>query len=170
MDMRYDATSHAKTAAELVNTYSEQELIDIFVQNSEITFDTSKKVAQAIISFRKNKPFSMTEELNMLIKKIGYSARVAAIVFQAIRIEINKEFSNIRYVLDTAHKSMNPGGILIILSYHSGEDRIVKDVMKKMQDEQRGTILTKHTQKPSFHEISKNKPSRSAQLRVFKYL
>jgi|GEM_PF-2026060 len=167
--MRYDAVNNPKTAADIVNTYDEQQLIDIFVQNSEITFETSKKVAQAIISFRKNKLFSTTEELNMLIKKIGYSARVAAIVFQAIRIEVNKEFSNIKYVLENAHTFMNPGGILVILSYHSGEDRIVKEMMKRLQDEQRGTILTKHTQKPSFHEVSKNKPSRSAQLRVFKY-
>ncbi len=169
LDMRYNTDPWKVTAGEIVNTYDESQLITMFVINSEVTYDTSKKIAQAILSFRKMKPLKTTDELNMLIKNTGYSAKVAAIIFQAIRIEVNQEFRNIKYVIENAQTYMNPGGILIILSYHSGEDRIVKELLKKLHDEQKWTILTKHTRKPTYKEVLKNKPSRSAQLRAFQF-
>lgn len=130
---------------------------------------TSNKIAAEIVRMRKNRLFETSTQLNNLTKKLEYSARVAAIVFQAIRIEVNQEFQNIKYIMDHCHESMNPDGILVILSYHSGEDRIVKEVMKKLKEEGRGNILTKHAIPPTYKETQYNKPSRSAKMRVFQF-
>ena len=141
----------------------------MFVLNSEISLPTSQKIAAEIVRMRKNRPFETSTELNNLTKKLEYSARVAAIVFQAIRIEVNQEFQNIKYLMEHCYKYMNPGGILVVLSYHSGEDRIVKEMMKKLKEEGRGEIVTKHAIPPTYQETQRNKPSRSARMRVFKF-
>lgn len=178
LDMRYNQEAKnakeaekvvALTAADVVNTYSEEQLIDVFVWNSEISLGTSKKLAAEIVRMRKNKLFETSGELNNLTKKLWYSARVAAITFQAIRIEVNHEFQNIKEVMEKSWSCMNPGGILMILSYHSGEDRIVKEYMKRLKDENKWDILTKHAIPPKYSEVSKNRPSRSAKLRVFQF-
>lgn len=157
------------TAADVLNTYTEKQLIDMFVLNSEISVPTSTKIAEEVVRMRKNKPWQTSTELNKLTMKLNYSARVAAIVFQALRIEVNQEFQNIKLCIDTCQNCMKDGGILMILSYHSGEDRIVKEVMKRMKEEGIGDIVTKNAIPPSYHEVVKNKPSRSARLRVFRY-
>jgi len=118
------------TAADILNTYSEKQLIDMFVLNSEISVATSTKIAEEIVRMRKNKLWKTSTELNKLTMKLNYSARVAAIVFQALRIEVNKEFQNIKSCIQTCEQVMKPGGILMVLSYHSAEDRIIKEMMK----------------------------------------
>lgn len=157
------------TAADILNTYSEKQLIDMFVLNSEISLPTSTKIAEEVVRMRKNKPWQTSTELNKLTMKLQYSARVAAIVFQALRIEVNQEFQNIKLCIDSCKNHMKDGGILMILSYHSGEDRIVKELMKKMKEDGIGEIVTKNAIPPSYQETIKNKPSRSARLRVFRY-
>jgi 16S rRNA (cytosine1402-N4)-methyltransferase len=157
------------TAADVLNTYTEKQLIDMFVLNSEISVPTSTKIAEEVVRMRKNKLRQTSTELNKLTMKLNYSARVAAIVFQALRIEVNQEFQNIKLCIDECQKCVKDGGILMILSYHSGEDRIVKEVMKRMKEEGIGEIVTKNAIPPSYHEVVKNKPSRSARLRVFRY-
>lgn len=176
LDMRYNQSSESiskkgkiVTAADVLNNYTELQLIDMFVLNSEISLGTSKKIAHEIVNVRVKNPFETTTQLNDLTKKLNYSARVAAIVFQAVRIEINQEFQNIKQVMENCYKSMNSGGILIILSYHSGEDRIVKEYMKNMLALGQWTILTKHALSPTYKEVQGNKPSRSAKMRVFKF-
>ena len=157
------------TAADVLNTYSEKQLIDMFVLNSEISLPTSMKIAEEIVRMRKNKLRKTSTELNKLTMKLNYSARVAAIVFQALRIEVNQEFQNIKSCIQTCSKVMKPGGILMVLSYHSGEDRIVKEMMKWMKESCIGEIVTKNAIPPTYQETMKNKPSRSARLRVFRY-
>lgn len=168
-DWRLKNENSELTAADILNTYSEKQLIDMFVLNSEISLPTSTKIAEEVVRMRKNKPWQTSTELNKLTMKLNYSARVAAIVFQALRIEVNQEFQNIKLCIDICQNCMKDGGILMILSYHSGEDRIVKEVMKRMKEESIGEIVTKNAIPPSYHEVVKNKPSRSARLRVFRY-
>lgn len=122
------------TAADILNTYTEKQLIDMFVLNSEISLPTSTKLAEEIVRMRKNKPRKTSTELNKLTMKLNYSARVAAIVFQALRIEVNQEFQNIKSAIEKSLECLNPGGIVMILSYHSAEDRIVKDLFKGYKD------------------------------------
>lgn len=184
LDMRYNTNSQLPiansqliwdiknwelTGADIINTYSEQQLIDMFVLNSEISLPTSQKIAAEIVRMRKNRLFETSTQLNNLTKKLEYSARVAAIVFQAIRIEVNQEFQNIKYIIESCERCMNPGGILVILSYHSGEDRIVKEMMKKLKEDAKWDIVTKHAVPPTYQETQRNKPSRSARMRVFKF-
>ena len=177
LDMRYNQNSKSIskkdriiTASDVLNNYNELQLIDMFVVNSEISMWTSKKIAHEIVSVRSRTPFESSAQLNDLTKKLNYSARVAAIVFQALRIEINQEFQNIKKLRENCYKGMNSGGILIILSYHSWEDRIVKEYMKKMITLDQWSILTKHALSPTYKEVSGNKPSRSAKMRVFKFI
>lgn len=179
LDMRYNQgdkklrDEEAKmgwvTAAQILRDYTEQQLVDMFVINSEISLPASQKIAGEIVRMRSNQPFETSAQLNNLTKRLWYSARVAAIVFQAIRIEVNQEFQNIRNCIDWCYQYMNPDGILIVLSYHSGEDRIVKEIMRKLQSDGRWDILTKHALAPRYQETLQNKPSRSARLRAFTF-
>lgn len=179
LDMRYnnDPESDSKaenndftpTAADVLNTYTEKQIVDMFVLNSEISMPTSTKIAAEIVRMRKDKPWETSTQLNNLTIKLWYSARVAAIVFQALRIEVNQEFQNIKKCIELCSECMNPGGILMVLSYHSSEDRIVKEMLKDLKEKGIWDNLTKHALPPSYQETIKNKPSRSARLRVFRF-
>lgn len=188
LDMRYNANSQLwnsefsmmwnwelrienseLTAADVLNSYSEKQIVDMFVLNSEISMPTSTKIAAEIVRMRKDRPWETSTQLNNLTIKLWYSARVAAIVFQALRIEVNQEFQNIKKCIELCSWCMNPGGILMVLSYHSGEDRIVKEMLKDFKENGIWDNLTKHALPPSYQETIKNKPSRSARLRVFRF-
>ncbi|HMY80887.1 MAG TPA: 16S rRNA (cytosine(1402)-N(4))-methyltransferase RsmH [Candidatus Absconditabacterales bacterium] len=166
LDMRYDQDSDVPTGAYILNTYSTNQLIDMFVINSEISYPTSNRLAQEIVHRRSERLWEHSTQLNDLTKELGYSAKVAAIVFQAIRIQVNSEFNRIRSALGSVPSAMKTDGIMMILSYHSSEDRIVKQCGKEL--EIRGIIdrLTKHALPPTYRETQYNKPSRSAKLRV----
>lgn len=129
LDMRMDATIGA-TAADVVNSYSEAELARIFKEYGEERY--AKPIAREIVSLRKTKPFSISTELSSLIAKIvpfipgKSSGHPAKRVFQALRIEVNQELSVLEQTVPAAIRSLAVGGRIVVLSYHSLEDRIVK--------------------------------------------
>ena len=134
LDMRMGQDEDVLTAYDVVNSYSESELTQIFFKYGEEEF--AKKIARNIVSERKIKPIETTFELrdiieNSLPKKVVYSRGGASKkVFQAIRIEVNKELDGLDNVLEEFMDMLNIGGRMAILTFHSLEDRIVKNVFK----------------------------------------
>lgn len=163
LDMRYD-TDQGQTAAEVVNTWSEEQLTHVFLIYGEE--DRAREVAKAILARRRERPFSTTVDLAETIAvALGRHGKIhpATRVFQALRIVVNDELGAIETVLPQAVDALNVGGRLCVVSFHSLEDRLVKRFLKARPDVQ---ILTKRPLTPSPLEIAGNPRSRSAKLRV----
>jgi len=148
------------SAEEIINEYSEDEIERILREYGEEKF--SKKIAKKIVEERKKKRIKSTLQLVEIVKKIVPRSKInpATRTFQAIRIETNKELENLENVLPQALKLLNRGGKLFIISFHSLEDRIVKNFIKNNQLELNKPIT------PSEQEIKSNPRSRSAKLRI----
>lgn len=181
LDMRFDMESDF-SAYDVVNTYSEDELVRIFSEYGEERF--SKRIAKAIVEKRKQKKIETTLELAQLVidstPKIKSSVHPATRVFQAIRIEVNHELQNVKNTLNDVLDLLGFGAIMGVISFHSLEDRIVKHLFKyhsqrchcdknQMICNCPPPILELVNKKPimaSEEEIKENPPSRSAKLRV----
>lgn len=166
LDMRMSPGHYQITAYDVVNKASEEELANIFYDYGEE--HASRKIARLIVEQRKIKPLYTTTDLAQLIMKIvkPYSRSIhpATKVFQALRIFVNDELNNIRALLSASLSVLNPGGRIVCISFHSLEDRIVKQFFKAHSDEL--LILTKKVILPSAEELSQNPSSRSAKLRA----
>jgi 16S rRNA (cytosine1402-N4)-methyltransferase len=185
LDMRMDRSKEL-TAADVVNTYSEQDLTDIFSKYGEERL--SKTIAREIVRERTQKRFETTLELARLIQGIydkrglkGIKIHPGTRVFQALRIEVNNELENLEEFLPKALSILAPKGRLAVISFHSLEDRIVKDFFQKEAKgcicppdypvcrcghEKRVKIITKKPVSATKEEIQENPRSRSAKLRV----
>jgi 16S rRNA (cytosine1402-N4)-methyltransferase len=148
------------SAEEIINEYSEDEIERILREYGEEKF--SKKIAKKIVEERKRKRIKSTLQLVEIVRKIVPRSKInpATRTFQAIRIETNKELENLESVLPQALKLLNRSGKLFIISFHSLEDRIVKNFIKNNQLELNKPIT------PSEQEIKSNPRSRSAKLRI----
>ncbi len=185
LDMRMDTTS-ALTASEVVNTYNEDELTKIIKDYGEDNW--AKRIAKFIVEERKKKEISTSHELVEVIKKaIPAKARErgphpAKRTFQAIRIEVNNELGIIKETIKSTVEVLNPVGRIVIITFHSLEDRIVKNTFKELASscvcppefpvctcgkESEGKIITRKPVLPSKEEIDCNPRSRSAKLRIF---
>lgn len=171
------------TANELLNSYSKEELMNVFENYGEI--GNSERLVKAIILRRRNKKFKSTFDLTEVINS-EYSLNkknqidFLAKIFQALRIEVNKELQNLENVLRDSLEVVIKGGRIVVISYHSLEDRIVKNFFRESAskhiksdnpygDEEKIPkikILTKKAVIPSFNEIKSNSRSRSAKLRA----
>lgn len=181
LDMRFNMDSDF-TAFDVVNNYKEDELVKIFSEYGEERF--SKRIAKAIIEKRKLKPINSTTELAQLIvestPKIKSSIHPATRVFQAIRLEVNQELQNVKNTLNDVLDILDFGAIISVISFHSLEDRIVKQIFKyhstrchceknQMICHCPPPILELVNKKPIMatdEEIKENPPSRSAKLRI----
>lgn len=183
LDMRFSNTKGI-TASNIINEYSENELADvIFKYGDEYR---SRRIAREII---KRRPVFTTMELAYLIKKLFASKNTkihpATKTFQALRIEVNGELNNLFSVLSDSLKVLKSGGRIIVISYHSLEDRIVKNFFKNESKNclcpteilvcecghsQKLKRITNKIDKPSLIEINSNPRSRSAKLRVAELL
>ena len=183
LDMRFDQNSDF-SAYDVVNKYSEDELIRIISEYGEERF--TKRIVKNIINYRKNKTIDTTTELADLIKKsvpfTGQKIHPATRVFQAIRIEVNHELQNVKNTLNDVLTLLSVGAIISIISFHSLEDRLVKQIFKYYSAKCRckpnepichckPPMLELITKKPLLAtelEVKDNPPSRSAKLRVAK--
>ena len=166
LDMRYDPQSPL-TAREIVNSRNEDELARIFRRYGEEK--KARPIAQAIIERRQDKPFETTTELAECVSDaVGRRGKIhpATKVFQALRIAVNDELGELERVLPDAVDVLEPGGRLAVISFHSGEDRIVKRFMKQRESSGALNILTKNIVQASREEVEKNPRARSAKLRV----
>ena len=181
LDMRFNQDS-GFSAYDVVNTYREDDLVRIFSEYGEERF--SKRIAKKIVEQRKLKKLETTTELANLIVNctphIKTSIHPATRVFQAIRIEVNNELTNVKNTLNDVLDLLDFGAIISVISFHSLEDRLVKNLFKyhsqrchcdktQMICKCPPPVLELVTKKPivaSDEEISANPPSRSAKLRV----
>jgi 16S rRNA (cytosine1402-N4)-methyltransferase len=167
LDMRMDP-SRGMTAAEVVNSYQEKELARIiFEYGDEKRF--ARRIARSIVSRR---PFYSTFDLVNAVKRAipaeeryRRKKHFATRTFQAIRIEVNSELDNIERTLRRLPEYLNPGGRIVIISFHSLEDGIAKRVFREKMDSEL-KILTKKPIMPSEEEIELNLRARSARLRA----
>ncbi len=168
LDMRFNPEQQL-TAAEVVNKYGEKRLAEIFRDFGEEK--RAKKIAQAICKNRKRKPFKTTKDLADFIEKLlgrGGKIHPATRVFQALRIEVNKELDVLVEGLRQAVELLKKNGRVAVISYHSLEDRIVKNFFRDLarNNGQSLKLITKKPIAPSEEEIQRNPRSRSAKLRV----
>lgn len=185
LDMRMDDRNPV-TAADIVNGYSLQELASIIRNYGEDRF--AQNIAKHICAEREKAPVETTTQLAEIIKQaIPMKMRVtgghpAKRTFQAIRIELNKELTVLRDSIDMMIDMLNPGGRLCIITFHSLEDRIVKDAFRKAENPctcppdfpvcvcgkvSKGKVITRKPILPGEEELNDNRRSESAKLRVF---
>lgn len=178
LDMRMDRNA-GKSAKEVVNTYSEKDLHKVLGMYGEVR--NAKTLAAAIVAARTNKPIVTSGELREVLARFaprGKENKYYAQVFQALRIEVNDELKALEEMLVQAGEMLNVGGRLVVMSYHSLEDRMVKNFINKgnvQGDEEKdfyGTLLrplkplNKKPITASAEEIALNNRARSAKLRV----
>ena len=158
LDMRYNAQNQL-TAEKIVNFWSKFEIERVLADYGEEK--RVRKIAEKIIEARKQKPIKNTAHLTEIIKQAGSAPRLT---FQALRIAVNDELNNIEKALPQALQILAPRGRLVIISFHSLEDRIVKNFLKN--NSLNLNILTKKPVIPTRQEIIINSRSRSAKLRA----
>ncbi len=185
LDMRMD-TRQSLTAADIVNSFSEKELADIFFRYGEERM--SRRIAKHIVAARDKAPFTSSRKLALVIEKavpvkIAHGSKIhpATRVFQALRIVVNKELEQLENFMDKVPAMLNRGGRLCVISFHSLEDRIVKQKIRSFENgctcprdfpecvcgfKPSLKSVSKKPFKPSAKEILENPMSRSARLRV----
>ncbi len=166
LDMRMDQKQKL-SASSIVNEWNEEQLIDIFKKYGEIW--RPQKVVQAIVKNRKKKSFESTLELAQLIERLqGWRKKgqhPATPFFLALRLEVNQELQDLRTAIPPLVDILQEGGRLLIITFHSLEDRIVKTTFKSMINQ--GKLVNKKVVQASWLEKKKNPRARSAKLRVF---
>ena len=178
LDMRMNQRG-GRTAADIVNNYSEEELAQIFSQYGEL--DTTWKIAACIARARANEEIRTTAQLVQAVAPCTPKkdeAKFLTKLFQALRIEVNGEMEALKMALEQALKVLRPGGRLVVISYHSLEDRLVKNFMRsgnfegKIKQDFFGRVetpfevVTRKAVVPSAEEVERNPRSRSAKLRA----
>ncbi|MCA9383175.1 16S rRNA (cytosine(1402)-N(4))-methyltransferase RsmH [Candidatus Dojkabacteria bacterium] len=169
LDMRIDKTKQVK-AKDLLNGLYEKELIKLFEDLADIKF--AKQLAREIVQYRKDKSIETTKDLKAIVQKVvpfsyrkGVQRNPEAKVFQALRIAVNDELLNLRSLLPLAFETLDFGGRLAVISFHSGEDRIVKNFFREKKDNNKIEYVFKLLT-PSEEEQKANPRSSSAKLRV----
>ena len=186
LDMRMDPDRQHLTAADLVNTSSEHELLKILRDYGEERF--ARKIVSTILVERENKPFETTKELADMVSSViprrfqkpGFNP--ATLTFQALRIAVNDELNELGILLKEAPSRLKPDGRLAIISFHSLEDRMVKHQFRKWEnpcvcptdlpycicgEKPLGRVITRRPVNATAKETAENPRSRSAHLRVF---
>ena len=159
LDMRLDEKSEI-SASDILNTYNEKQLSNLFYYFGDIK--KNRHLVKKIINRRQEKKFASTADL---IETVGSNnPKVLAPIFQSLRIEVNHELENLTQVLPQITDILAPKGKIIVISYHSGEDRIAKNFFRANKDKFK--ILTKKPLTASFKEIKENSRARSAKLRA----
>jgi len=178
LDMRMNQ-SEKKSAADILKTYSEEKLHKIFEQFGEVT--NSKTLAKTIVEIRKTQALNSINEFKSAVYPVvkGNPEKYFAQVFQALRIEVNEELEALKELLSQSVEVLEEGGRLVVITFHSLEDRMVKNFFKYGDNEEQRTedvfgtvkkkdlkIITKKPIVPSSEELKRNPRSRSSKLRI----
>lgn len=173
LDMRMDQEC-SLTAEEIVNTWPERELIRIFEDYGDIP--KAKNLAKALLDARRKKRIQSTKELTQILTPVATTKKRSlppmTLIFQALRIAVNNELDVLNAAIPPMAQLLSVGGRLAIISFHSGEDRIVKNLFRDLalKGDESGEyeVLTKKPVSASKEEMRKNSRSKSAKLRVLK--
>lgn len=182
LDMRMN--QHAvMTAADVLNRYTEEQLADLFYYYGELKL--ARKIASVVVAHRAEKKFEMISDLVNIVEPLvgkDKQKKNLACLFQALRIEVNREMEVLKKLLQSSLNLLNPGGRLVVLTYHSLEDRLVKNFMKsgnfegKVEQDFFGNrmspfkLVNNKVIVPDCEEIEQNPRSRSAKLRIAEFL
>jgi 16S rRNA (cytosine1402-N4)-methyltransferase len=165
LDMRMNPMSEL-TAEQVVNQFDERELADLIYEFGEER--RSRRIARAIV---RSRPILTTAQLAAVISTAARSMKHERIhpatrTFQALRIFVNREFDDLRKLLEAAPQLLKPGGRLVVISFHSLEDRIVKDAMREGAKQRQYKLLTKKPVTAGAEEVDRNPRARSAKMRA----
>ena len=165
LDMRQDPRS-GPTAEQVVNEASERELADLIYEYGDER--RSRRIARAIV---RGRPVSTTGQLSRIVASAAPSMKHEKIhpatrTFQALRIYVNRELDEIRALLEAAPKLLKPSGRLVVISFHSLEDRIAKDILREYAHKGIFELLTKKPVTAGEQEVDRNPRSRSAKMRA----
>ncbi len=183
LDMRMDPTS-GPTAADILNTYSQTELARVLRDLGEERF--AVPIARAVIRERQRDPFTSSARLSELIREVipaparRTGGNPAKRTFQALRMEVNRELDHLRRAMPGAISALGPGGRMVVLSYHSGEDRIVKQAIRRATEpdvppglpvipeelQPIARVLTRGAARASEDEVQRNPRAASVRLRA----
>jgi 16S rRNA (cytosine1402-N4)-methyltransferase len=181
LDLRMDKTKKI-TAADVINTFTEEDLANVFYEYGEEK--NSRKISRTIVERRSEKKIETTGQLVSIINELvpqNFQRKTLSRIFQALRIYVNDELGNLKLFLENTLKVLNKGGRIVVISYHSLEDRIVKDFFKAetvvglspkedplglIKKEARLKLINRKPLLPSEEEIRINFRSRSAKLRA----
>lgn len=178
LDMRMNVNA-ALTAADVVNEYEEQKIAEIFSKYGELS--GARKLANELVKERAKHPVCTTGQLAKIVEKVcqrGREKKELAKAFQALRMEVNHELDALEQMLKAAEQALRPGGRLVVMTYHSLEDRMVKNFIKtgnvegKLEKDFFGNVcapmldVNRGATMADEEELSRNPRSRSAKLRV----
>lgn len=167
LDMRMDETIEL-TARKIVNSWTRDELADLFLRFGEE--EKAEAVAEAIVEARHERKFETTQDLvgviERVVKRTG-KMHPATKVFQALRIAVNTELESLRKSLSQSIGLLGSKGRIVVISFHSLEDRIVKNTFREWEQEGKGRVVTKKPVTASGQETTDNARARSAKMRVF---
>jgi 16S rRNA (cytosine1402-N4)-methyltransferase len=169
--MTYGTPSEGGSAAELINSATEEEIADILYTYGEERF--ARGIARAIVRQRKVAPILTTDDLVAVVNEGTPSwyqhkkLHPATKTFQALRIAVNDELGALKDGLTSAIDHLSKGGRIAVITFHSIEDRIVKQMFREAAEEGRGVVVTKKPLLPSREEVLRNPRARSAKLRIF---
>lgn len=166
MTFEKNPLDYRSTAAGIVNSWSQEEIADILWRFGEEK--RARKIAEAIVTERKRQPITTSRQLSEIVAKIVPRGKIhpATKTFQALRIAVNDELNVLLEGLGQSFQRLAPNGRLAVISFHSLEDRIVKNFFRDKGKEKLGKVLTKKPLTPTTEEIAKNGRARSAKLRI----
>lgn len=173
LDMRMSPSHQKTTAAQIVNEASEQELREIFWRFGQEKY--TKQIAWAIVQERRKGKIKTTSQLARIVERVvprdkRKKIHPATRIFQALRICVNKELENIVSFLSASVRLLKPGGRLVCISFHSLEDRLVKQFFADWAGQGMVNVLTSKVVTARQEEIQENPSSRSAKLRAIEFL
>jgi 16S rRNA (cytosine1402-N4)-methyltransferase len=170
LDMRMDRSA-GPTAADLIAELREEDLANLIYRFGEERY--SRRIARAIVEARRTGPISTTGELASIVRRAvprkGYSPiHPATRTFQALRIAVNEELEGLDQFLDQACRHLMPGGRLVVLAFHSLEDRVVKHTFRRLAADEAESfrLLARRAGQPTGEEVAANPRARSAKLRA----
>lgn len=169
LDMRMDKDNQQVSAKDLVNGLGRKELYELFTELGEERF--ARRITEAILSARKLAPINSTKELAELIKRNTPRSKAKKIhpatkVFQALRMAVNTEREELTEALSQSLNHLNNSGTVVVISFHSGEDKLVKKQLKEWEQSSLATLPPSQPFTPTEEEINTNPRARSAKLRV----
>jgi len=171
LDMRLEGNKNALKASDLLNSLRKEQLQMLF--REVVGYKLANKISAEVIKKREITLFSKVADFLEVLEKVNMGTshiHSATKPFMALRMAVNSELENLKEALPRAFEKLNTGGRLVIISFHSGEDRIVKEIFKGFEEKSDGKIITKKAIKPSQKEIAVNARSRSAKLRAIEKL
>lgn len=165
LDMRFD-TSTWPSAADILASYTIDQLTHIFQEYADFSSAKAIELAKHIVTTRKEKPIVTTQDLKLILNSCGLGDKACTVIFQSLRIETNHELDNLKKFLSAFPETLNLAWRCCMITYHSIEDRLVKQAFNELVATWDYKLVTKKAIMPNYKEVAANRAARSAKIRV----